>query len=95
MKLWCDKIENANCENPNSAKFCGFAKNKLKSQAWIPPLKSDDDTLAETVVEKANLLNLTFQKVFRIDDGQSLSLNCSVVRENWIRDIDISSEDII
>ena len=46
-------------------------------------------------MEKANLLNLTFQKVFRIDDGQSLSLNCSVVPENWIRDINISSEDII
>ena len=95
VKLWCDKIENAICENPNSAKFYGFAKNKLKSHACIPPLKSDDDTLAETDVEKANLLNLTFQKVFRIDDGQSLSLNCSVVPENWIRDIDIFSEDII
>ena len=46
-------------------------------------------------MEKANLLNLTFQKVFRIDDGRSLSLNCSVVPENWIRDIDISSEDVI
>ena len=83
------------CENPNSAKFYGFAQNKLKSHARIPPLKSDDDTLAETEVEKANILNSTFQKVFRIDDGQSLSLNCSVVPENWIRDIDISSEDII
>ena len=31
VKLWCDKIENAICENPNSAKFYGFAKNKLKS----------------------------------------------------------------
>ena len=46
-------------------------------------------------MEKANLLNLTFQTVFRIDDGQSLPLNCSVVPENWIGDIDISSEDII
>ena len=61
----------------------------------MPPLKSDDDTLAETDVEKANLLNLTFQKVFQIDNGQSLSLNCSVVPENWIQDMDISSEDII
>ena len=82
MKLWCDKIENAICESPNSAKFYGFAKNKLKSHACIPPLQSDDDTLAETDVEKANLLNLTFQKVFRIDDGQNLCLNCSVVPEN-------------
>ena len=60
MKLCCDNIENAICKNPNSAKFYGFAKNKLKSLACIPPLKSDDDTLAETDVEKANLLNLTF-----------------------------------
>ena len=95
VKLWCDNIENAICENPNSAKFYGFAENKLKSHACIPPLKSNDDTLAEIDVEKANLLNSTFQKVFWIDDGQSLSLNCSVVPENWIRDIDISSEDII
>ena len=95
VKLWCDNIENAICENPNSAKFYGFAKNKLKSHACIPPLKPDEDTFAETDVEKANLLNLTFQKVFRIDNGQSLSLNCSVMPENWIRDIDISSEDII
>ena len=28
VKLWCDKIENAICENPNSAKFYGFFKNK-------------------------------------------------------------------
>ena len=95
VKLWCDNIENAICENPNSAKFYGFAKNKLKSHAYIPPLKSDDDTLAETDVEKANLLDLTFQKVFQIDNGQSLSLNCSVVPENWIEDNDISSKDII
>ena len=94
VKLRCDKIENAICENPNSAKFYSFAKNKLKSHACIPPLKSNDDTLAETDVEKANLLNFTFQKVFRIDDSQSLSLNCSVVPENWIQDIDVSSEDI-
>ena len=32
----------------------------------VPPLKSNDDTLAETDVEKAILLNLTFQKVFRM-----------------------------
>ena len=82
VKLWSDKIENAICKNPNSAKFYGFAKYKLKPHAFIPPLKSDDDTLAETDVEKANLLNLTFQKVFRIDDDQSLPLNCSVVPEN-------------
>ena len=95
VKLWCDEIENASCENPNYAKFYGFAKNKLKSHVCIPPLKYDDDTLTETDVEKANLLNLTFQKVFQIDDGQSFSLNCSVVPENWMQDMDISSEDII
>ena len=32
VKLWCDKIENAICENPNSAKFYGFAKIKLNSR---------------------------------------------------------------
>ena len=71
VKLLSDKIENAIYENPNSAKFYGFAKNKLKSHACIPPLKSDDDALAETNVEKANLLNLTFQKVFQIDDAKA------------------------
>ena len=35
VKLCCAKIENAICENPNSAKFYGFAKNKLKSHACI------------------------------------------------------------
>ena len=42
-------------KTPN-AKFYGFAKNKLKSHACIPPLKSDDDTLAETDVKKAFLI---------------------------------------
>ena len=35
---WYDQSESQSCENPNSAKFYGYANHKLKSRSYIPPL---------------------------------------------------------
>ena len=64
---WYDQSESRLCENPNSAKFQGYAIKKVKSRSHIPPLTNISDTtflnIATSNEDKAELLNLTFRKV--------------------------------
>ena len=71
---WHDRIEIDICSSPNQAKFYGFINNKLKSMSFIPSLKNENGTLIHSDVEKADLLNSNFHKVFKFDNKIELNL---------------------
>ena len=48
--------------------FYSYVKNKLRSQTPMPPLLNENGNLILAPIDKANLLNNTFSKVFLDDD---------------------------
>ena len=70
VKRHNNSIELGICKNPCSRKFYSYVNKKLKSHSSIPSLRKADNTLATTDLEKAELLNLSFQNFFTEDDGK-------------------------
>ena len=93
VKQWRNKIEERACQNPSSRKFYSFVNKKFKSKSTIPPLLSKDNHLCFSDLEKANIFNDSFQKVFTIDDGNSLTnqLQSPYMMDDFV----ITSKDIL
>ena len=55
--------------------LCTFTM-PYKSKSFIPSLKDEEGSVADSDKDKANLLNATFHKVFKNDDGTDLTSDC-------------------
>ena len=75
VKSMHDLRENNICRNPSSRKFRNFYKRKMKATSTIPPLYDSDNKVNISNLEKANLLNSCFHKVFQQDDGKTLNID--------------------
>ena len=93
MQKWVDNKEKHLCKNPTSKKFYGYINRKLKAKRTLPPLMNEDlDTLCFDDADKADLLNLTFQRSFVEDDGKVPNLNS---RNCAMNDFNIDATDIL
>ena len=68
--------------------------NKLKTKSFIPSLKDEEGCVADSDEDKANLLNATFHKVFKNDDGTDLTSDCLLSTQQCLPDFYISEEDV-
>lgn len=93
VKQWRDGIEQKICQNPSSRKFYSFVNKKLKCMSSIPPLLSSEKVLCFSDVEKANIFNHNFQKVFILDDGKLFDK--PQLSFNQMGDFEITPEDIM
>ena len=64
------KHENKIAGSSNKNYLYKYMNRKLKNRNEIPPLKSEEGKVFVEPLDKANLLNSTFQKVFIKDDGK-------------------------
>lgn len=96
--MWHNHQEQKICKNPSSRKFYGFVNTKLKSKNGITTIVNDDNKDIESDVEKADMFNLYFQKVFIQDDGIDLQIqpkNCNIMPsfEIFMSDISFAVEN--
>lgn len=70
VNKWYDQIEHNICINTNTKKFYNYVNKKLKTKSSIPPLLDSNNKLLFSNLDKANLLNSSFQKTFTTDDSR-------------------------
>ena len=94
VKCWHDSIESSICNNANKSRFYGYVNSKLKSSTQIPPLNTPNG-IAESDAEKADSLNTFFHSVFTSDNGFDLELVPHLNFSQFMKDIEVSEEDIL
>ena len=92
ISKWHDEIENNIWTDANQAKFYGYVNNKLKSKSFAPSLKDEEGSVADSDQDKANLLNATFHKVFKNNDGTDLISDCILSPQQCLHDFYISED---
>ena len=92
VRRWHNEQEQKVCENPSSRKFYDYVNKKLKSNNGITTLLKEDDKNVEGDVEKADMFNLYFQKVFIQDNGKTLPIKSK--QSNQMPSFEISLADI-
>ena len=93
VNKWHDDLESNMCVNPSSRKFYDFVNRKLKSHHSIPPMRDSENKIFVTDVEKADLFNTCFQKVFTSDNCCPLNKELKTLTK--MDDFLITEKDII
>ena len=95
VKLHFRQVENHILSSSNKNLFFSYTKKKLKIPSDLPPLLNNNGDLILDPLDKANLLNSHFGKIFEKDqDNINVNLNPLSHRFDVMNNIKITTDDV-